>query len=324
MLSETNAIILAAGKGSRMKSDTIKVLHQVAGKKILSYVLDAVQSCSPHIYVVVGYQAEQVQSAFRDLPITFINQHKQLGTGHAVQQVIPFLEKSTLKDTLILAGDCPLIKTSSLESLLTTHRNTNAAASILTTVMDNPTGYGRIIRSKDNHIEGIIEQKDCSPSQATISEINSGIYVFNTALLIENIANLQSNNNQQEYYLTDIIHILNQKGHTISGDIADDYTEIIGVNTRNDLAKINVSVYDSNNASHMEQGVTIIDPQSTFIDSDVSIGYDTIIHPFTILTGKTTIGNHCEIGPYSHLKNCSVLDNDVITHSITQTVNQNP
>tara|TARA_B100000427_G_scaffold95777_1_gene78897 strand:- start:8268 stop:9029 length:762 start_codon:yes stop_codon:yes gene_type:complete len=247
MLAQTNAIILAAGKGTRMKSDVLKVLHHVAGKPMLAYVLNAVQSCAPNIYVVVGHQSDNVRSIFTNNSLTFVEQTEQLGTGHAVQQVIPYLQNSAAEHTLILAGDCPLIQKSTLESLLDTHCQTKAAATILTTHMTDPFGYGRILRSEHNHISGIKEQKDCSDDQAKITEINSGIYVFNTSLLLNYISQLQSNNTQKEYYLTDIIHILTDNGHTISGMITDDSNEIIGINTPTDLAKVNDILLSKNN-----------------------------------------------------------------------------
>ncbi|MBA95223.1 MAG: UDP-N-acetylglucosamine pyrophosphorylase [Rickettsiales bacterium] len=249
MLHKTNAIILAAGKGSRMKSDIPKVLHHVAGKPMLSYVLEAVHSCDPNIYVVVGHQAHTVRSTFTHPSLTFVEQTEQLGTGHAVQQVIPYLKDSLSEHTLILAGDCPLIQTSTLESLLETHCHTKAAATILTTHMKDPFGYGRILRTEQDHISGIKEQKDCSEDEASITEINSGIYVFNTPLLLNYIDQLQSNNNQKEYYLTDIIHIFTKNGHTISGMITDDPNEIIGINTPIDLAKVNDIVLSKNNVT---------------------------------------------------------------------------
>tara|TARA_B100000427_G_scaffold242924_1_gene205873 strand:- start:7691 stop:8668 length:978 start_codon:yes stop_codon:yes gene_type:complete len=313
---QINVIILAAGKGTRMKSDTLKVLHHVAGKPILSYVLDAVQSCAKNRYVVIGHQADAVRSTFSDPSLTFVEQTEQLGTGHAVQQVMPYLTKSSAENTLILAGDCPLIQPSTLTSLLQTHQDTQASATVLTTHMKDPYGYGRILRSENNQLLGIREQKDCNSQQATITEINSGIYIFNTALLQNYISTLQSNNNQKEYYLTDIIHILNDNDKLVSAMITDDPNEIIGVNTRQDLAKINAIIYDKINHHLMTQGVTIVDPKSTFIDASVTIGHDSIIHPFSILTGTTSIGNHCIIGPYVNLNNEIISDNDIIKNPI--------
>ena len=313
---ETNAIILAAGKGSRMKSETIKVLHDVAGKSILGHVLDAVTLSCDQLYVVVGYQANAIKSKFLDKNIQFVEQNEQLGTGHAVDQVIPSLNSQIDSNTIVLAGDCPLIQSSTLEQLFETHQNNNAAVTILTTHMKNPHGYGRILRDNNQTVLGIKEQKDCSDHELKITEINSGIYVFKTDLLINNIKKITPNNKQAEYYLTDMIQILQKQNEKIETVILDDENEISGVNTRADLAHINKTIYQNNNVYHMSCGVTIIDPSSTFIDSDVLIGMDTVIHPFSVIRTGSVIGKGCHIGPFALLDNQQVIDFDTIAHNV--------
>jgi len=307
-----NAIILAAGKGTRMKSDRLKVLHHVAGKPILAYVIEAVSTIASKSFVVVGHQADDVKTQFKSYDCEFVEQPQQLGTGHAVQQVIPYINNKEQSHTIILAGDCPLIQESTLRSLLNHHNQSNSAATILTTHMPNPQGYGRMLRSKNGSVIGIKEHKDCNEKELAITEINSGIYVFNTSLLLSYILELQSNNSQQEYYLTDIIHILKEKNHLISAVVTPDHQEIIGINTRNDLAKSNKVIFNRNNQTHMKNGVTLIDPDTTFIDSSVSIKQDTIIHPFSIISGNTTIGTHCNIGPFVEILDQTIDNNQHI------------
>lgn len=308
-----NAIILAAGKGTRMKSDTIKVLHRVGGKYILEHVIDAVNECQSKTYVVIGYQAEKVQETFKRYGLTFVKQTEQLGTGHAVQHVIPQLDKS-INTTIVLAGDCPLIQGKTIRYLVDRHQQNNAAASILTTNMPDPTGYGRIIRD-NGVITSICEHKDCSEKQLQIKEINSGIYVFKTSLLLKYIHTLKSENKQKEYYLTDIIHILKDKGYLIDSASSQFPEEVIGINSRQDLAQSNKALYERKRQWAMSNGVTLLDPSSTFIDSSVSIGHDTILHPFTILKGSTVIGSHCEIGPFVTLENSHVSNNENVKKS---------
>jgi bifunctional UDP-N-acetylglucosamine pyrophosphorylase/glucosamine-1-phosphate N-acetyltransferase len=307
------AIVLAAGKGTRMKSDILKVLHHVAGKSVLNYVLDAILSLDvDEVYVVVGHKSEQVKSHINHPKVTFVEQIEQLGTGHAVMQVEPFLRGETKSSTMmVLAGDCPLVEKSTLTNLLATHKESNAAGTILTAELTDPGSYGRIVRGKMGTVLGIKEAKDCVPKELAIREINAGIYAFDERLLFESLKKVTTDNVQKEYYLTDVIQLLKGSGEAISAYCAEDADEVLGINTRMDLAKINQIVYQKNNLHFMEYGVTLIDPSSTFIDSTVTIGTDTIISPFTVIEGMTVIGPRCKIGPHSYLKNV-VIDPDTI------------
>lgn len=310
----TNAIILAAGKGTRMKSGRLKVAHEVAGKPIVGYVLDAVLGIGvSHIYLVVGHQAETLKQEIKQSQVTFVTQEQQLGTGHAVMQVAPYFANSSQKSTLIvLAGDSPLIKAKTLENLVAIHHESNAAVTVLTTKMANPGQYGRILRGRMGTLIGIKEAKDCTLKEREINEINTGIYAFDANLLFDHLGKLNTNNTQGEYYLTDIIHILKESGKVVSAYCMEDADQAIGINTRMDLAKTNEILYQENNIHFMEQGVTIIDPKTTFIDSTVKIGQDTIIGPFTCIHGNTVIGENCEISPHCYIRNGNVENFTVV------------
>ena len=308
-----HAIILAAGKGTRMKSDILKVAHRVAGKPIVEYVLDTVLALGvDQIYMVVGHQAELIQNALSHSTITYVTQAEQLGTGHAVMQAAPYFEENTTDSVIVLAGDCPLISEKTLRNLLAVHTESNAAATILTTVMDPPGTYGRIQRGKMGRVAGIKEAKDCSASELEIREINTGVYVFNAAYLFEILPSLSTNNAQGEYYLTDVIHLLKAQGKPIEAYCTPDSDQAIGINTRMDMAKINAIIYQQNNQVLMQEGVTIVDPASTFVDSTVTIGRDSILNPFTVIRGDTTIGHNCQIGPHAVLSNCHLESNSVV------------
>jgi bifunctional UDP-N-acetylglucosamine pyrophosphorylase/glucosamine-1-phosphate N-acetyltransferase len=298
MISGINAIVLAAGKGSRMKSNTIKVLHQVAGKPVLQYVIDVLKHLSiQFIYVVVGYQADKIKECLQNQNVVFVEQKEQLGTGHAVKEVLPFINSKN-ELTLILAGDCPLIQEDTIAQMIQIHADQGASATLLTTHMSNPTGYGRIARSSDQSILGIVEEKDCSEQQRKITEINSGVYIFNTQLLLKYIEGLKSTNKQNEYYLTDMVKILNTNGLVVRALVLDDSSQLQGINTRQDLSDVYKVVTQLINQKWMNNGVTIFDPATTIIEKSVQIGEDTVIHPFTVLRGNTVIGTGCEIGPH--------------------------
>jgi len=308
-----HAIILAAGKGTRMKSDILKVAHRVAGKPIVEYVLDTVRSLGvDEVYMVVGHQAELIQNALAHKQMTYVTQSEQLGTGHAVMQVSPYFPPKTTDSVIVLAGDCPLISEATLRNLLAVHTESNAAATILTTVMNPPGSYGRIQRGKMGRVAGIKEAKDCTPQELEIREINTGVYVFNAGQLFATLPELSTNNAQGEYYLTDVIHLLKGRGKAIEAYCTPDSDQAIGINTRMDMAKINSIIYQNNNQILMQEGVTIVDPASTFVDSTVKIGRDTIINPFTVIRGNTTIGHNSQIGPHAVLTNCQIAHDSVV------------
>jgi len=312
-----NAIILAAGKGTRMKSSLLKVAHQVAGKPIIRYVIDAVDDMGvDHIYMVIGHQADALKALIQHPKTTYILQAEQLGTGHAVMQVKPNIDltaNDANDSVIILAGDCPLLTSQTLKNVVQTHQESGAAGTILTTKMKNPDRYGRILREKEGAVIGIKEAKDCTDQVRQINEINTGAYVFNQQLLFQSLDKVTTQNTQGEYYLTDVIHILKESGHGVSAYCMDNPDQAIGINTRLDLAKTNKTLYQDNNHRLMESGVTIIDPNSTFIDTDVKIGQDTVIEPFTIIKEHTVIGDNCVIGAYSYISNGDIKADSVLT-----------
>ncbi|NDC83081.1 hypothetical protein EB093_05380 [bacterium] len=308
-----NAIILAAGKGTRMKSDVLKVAHSVAGKPIVSYVVDTVSSLDiDQIFLVVGHQAELLKDAVKHPKMSYVTQSEQLGTGHAVLQVAPHISNSSDDTIIVLAGDCPLIESNTLRDLVASHTESNASVTILTTTMDIPGTYGRILRAKMGSISGIREAKDCTSDELAIHEVNTGVYVFNAACLFESLAQVTTNNAQKEYYLTDVIQILKSKGKVVSAFHTPRADHAIGVNTRMDLAAINKLLYRNNNLYFMHEGVSIVDPDSTFIDSTVEIGHDTIVHPFSVIHGHTKIGKGCVIGPHVYIRDGKIESNSVI------------
>jgi bifunctional UDP-N-acetylglucosamine pyrophosphorylase/glucosamine-1-phosphate N-acetyltransferase len=307
------AVILAAGKGTRMKSDVLKVAHGVAGKPIVSYVVETVSELDvSDIFLVVGHQAELLKSAISHPKVTYVLQEEQLGTGHAVMQVADHLDLYADDIVIVLAGDCPLIEDATLRNLIAIHGESNAAATILTTNMECPGTYGRILRGKMGTVLGIREAKDCSPDELQIKEVNTGVYVFQVQDLFKSLNQVTTNNAQREYYLTDVIQILKKNGQPIAAYRTERSDHAIGVNTRMDLAAINKILYRNNNLYFMQEGVTIVDPDSTFIDSTVCIGHDTIIQPFSVIQGNTHIGSRCVIGPHVFIKDAKIEDNSII------------
>jgi bifunctional UDP-N-acetylglucosamine pyrophosphorylase / glucosamine-1-phosphate N-acetyltransferase len=308
------AIILAAGKGTRMKSDLLKVAHEIAGKPIVSYVIDTVKKCGVHtIHMVVGHQSAQLKDLLSNYSnLNYVTQEQQLGTGHAVLQAKEEFDASDTGNVLILAGDCPLIKEDTLKNLIAEHQKTNCAGTVLSTRMDDPAAYGRISRDNKGALGAIVEAKDCSDEQLKIDEINTGVYIFNTRKLFHHLSSLSTDNSQGEYYLTDIIQMLKDDGELVSAYCTDDPDQAIGINTRMDIAKTNQVLYQRNNMSLMRDGVTILDPNTTFIDSVVKIGHDTVIHPFTRITGKTSIGTHCEVFSHCFINDSEISDNEKV------------
>ncbi len=307
------AIILAAGKGTRMKSDKLKVAHKIAGKPIVSYVVDAAFAAGvKKAFVVVGHQAELLKETLDHSELQFVTQKEQLGTGHAVMQVALEWQPEEGDTVVVLAGDCPLIKPQTLRDLVAMHHESNAIATVLTTNMEDPAGYGRIIRGGMGTLMEIVEAKDCTPDQLKIKEINTGTYVFDAQALFNRLSQIRTDNSQQEYYLTDMIHILKEEGLVVSAYCLADSTQAIGVNTRQDIASTHEALYQEKNRALMQEGVTIIDPKTTKIDSIVEVGVDTIIYPFTCIYGASKIGSQCEIGSFSYLEDITLQDKEKI------------
>ncbi len=313
-------IVLAAGEGTRMKSSRPKVLHTVCEEPMVNFVLEAAEKLNPErTIVVVGRKAEMVKedlSCFGER-VEFAHQDKQLGTGHAVS-----ICEESLKDfegmVFVLSGDTPLLRAGTLGKLLDVHEKTGAAASILTARMNNPTGYGRIIRSSDGAVLSIIEEKDATDKERAITEVNTGTYCFDKNKLFEVLKKVDSNNQQGEFYLTDVIGILRDQGEKVMANATDDSNEVMGINSRVQLAKAEKALRQQINEKLMLSGVTIVDPETTFIAAHVEIGKDTVIHPMTFISGKTKIGEGCNIGPMTRLIDCKVGDSVLIENSIVR------
>ena len=291
------AVVLAAGIGKRMKSRVPKVLHPVLGKPMLSYVIDAVRGVSPaKIVVVLGRGRDDVKKSVDSKGIIFVEQGVQLGTGHAANCARKELG-GFRGDILVLNGDFPLITSQSLKSLVKKHESEKADISILTARLQDPFGYGRVLRNNKGEIESIVEERDASPEERKINEINSGTYCVKSGFLWEALNGVGSGNKQKEYYLTDIIGIARKKSRKISGVVARDSNEVVGVNDRAQLSEVEALLRKRINDTLMRAGVTLIDPGKTYISPDARIGTDTVIYPNTYIYGKTIIGRGCSIGP---------------------------
>ncbi|MHC6181437.1 bifunctional UDP-N-acetylglucosamine diphosphorylase/glucosamine-1-phosphate N-acetyltransferase GlmU [Clostridium sp. JNZ X4-2] len=307
------AIILAAGQGKRMKSSTPKVLHKICGREMVNIVIDVVKKAQiEDIDLVIGNGAEQVRKATEGWNVGYSFQNKQLGTGHAVLCAENFLRDKE-GTVVIFTGDSPLIKEGTIKKMLDFHNKCRYKATILTSVIKDPTGYGRIIREKNGDVLKIAEHKDCSAEELRVNEINSGMYCFNIKSLVESLNKLHNNNAQGEYYLTDVIEILKSKGEKI-GALPVNAQEIMGVNSRIQLSEAEKVMRNRINRIHMENGITLIDPATTYIGLNVVIGRDTVIYPGNVIQGNTTIGENCILYPNSRIKD-SLIDNNVTVQS---------
>jgi bifunctional UDP-N-acetylglucosamine pyrophosphorylase/glucosamine-1-phosphate N-acetyltransferase len=293
--SNLHVVILAAGKGTRMKSSRPKVLHQVAGRPMIDYVLRLASSLNATTTtLVVGHMKESLQQGLAGYPaLSFATQEPQLGTGHALLQTAPLLEGKN-GVVLLLSGDVPLLRRNTVAGLLARHHESGAAATVLTAVVPQPYGYGRIVRLR-NKISKIVEERDASPAQRAIAEINSGVFAFSLDPLFPALRKLATTNAQGEYYLTDLVAILRRQKLEVESVVLDNPDEIRGINSRSELAEASRIVRQNKNEELMAAGVTIEDPATTYIDDDVVIGADTVIHPGVYLEGKTQVGIACEI-----------------------------
>jgi len=318
----TAAIILAAGKSTRMVTSLPKVLHEVCGRPMLSYVLDACRAAGiSRIVVVVGYEKDQVIEAFADEPdIRWVYQEQQKGTGHAASMC-----RDTLADfdgnLVVLAGDMPLLRSETLKLLIETHERQHAAVTLATAVLEDPTGYGRIIRDAYGNLQGIVEETDCTDEQRAIREINPSFYCFDKKLLFAALEEIRPDNVKGEYYITDALHILVQKGYRAVAITAVKPEEAVGVNSRAQLAEVGRIMQDRIQHSLMQNGVTIVDPPNTWIDIRAQIGQDTVIYPFTYIHGRVRIGQRCMVGPFAYLRDGTVLEDDVVVGVFTELKN---
>jgi len=314
-LQEIISVILAAGKGTRMKSDLVKVLHPVLGIPMLSYPvelsLNGVKAAKT--IVVIGHQADEVKERFKEPNIHFILQEEQLGTGHAVLQALPFLQ-SFGGTVLILCGDVPLVKLETLRSFIDTFWRNESILAVLTAVVENPSGYGRIIRGPAGWLERIVEEKDASEEEKLIREINTGIFCVQAPFLIDGLKEIGQENAQGEYYLTDLVEIGRKRGLRCSAHMVADPMEVMGINTRADLALAHEVLRQEKVMDLMLSGVTVLDPKTTYVDKMVEIGKDTVLYPNCVLQGKTKIGERCVIESNTKISD-SILGSEVVIRS---------
>ncbi|WP_054951055.1 bifunctional UDP-N-acetylglucosamine diphosphorylase/glucosamine-1-phosphate N-acetyltransferase GlmU [Numidum massiliense] len=313
-MSHTYAVILAAGKGTRMKSKTHKVLHQIGGKPMVAHIVDTLAQLGVEdIVAVVGCGAEAVQ-AYLGNRVRYAVQQKQLGTAHAVMQTASLLEGKA-GTTLVINGDNPLITVETYRAFLQRFAASGAAASMLTAIVDDSSGYGRVCRAANGDVERVVEHKDATTKERSIKEINTGTFCFDNAHLFAALKQVDNDNAQGEYYLPDVLQVLRSEGQSISAFCVDDASETVGINNRVQLAEAEAIFRARTLREHMANGVTVIDPANTYIEADVAIGMDTVIYPGTVLRGQTVIGEDCVIGPQADIRDCRIADRVTIENA---------
>ncbi|NLJ71826.1 MAG: bifunctional UDP-N-acetylglucosamine diphosphorylase/glucosamine-1-phosphate N-acetyltransferase GlmU [Syntrophomonadaceae bacterium] len=309
-----SAVILAAGKGVRMSSDLPKVVHRISGKPIIIHVVEAVINAGINeLIVVVGHGQNKVREVLADYPVNFVVQEEQLGTGHALMCAKTRINHQ--HNLLVLAGDIPLLQTKTIKNLIDFHNTEVNDATVLSTILENPHGYGRIVRNDKEGFVKIVEEKDAINEEKLIKEINSGIYCFQAGLAMQALDRLNTENAQGEYYLTDILEMLKLEEERVGVLLTSEATDVFGINDRVQLAEAQAIMYARKNEELMRKGVTIVDPNSTFIDKEVEIASDTVVMPFTIIEGKTVIGTNSEIGPYSRINDTLIGAGVIIENS---------
>ena len=322
-----SAIVLAAGEGTRMHSARPKPLHLLCGRAMVLYVLDAVSELAlDRCVVVVGHGAEAVTKKLSEtaaqLPLEFVEQRVQRGTGDAVSVALTAFPDDDLDDdggdVLVLPGDTPLLRSGSIAALVTEHRGSGAACTVLTAVLDDPTGYGRVVRAKDGRVLRIVEHGDATPDELTIDEINTSIYCFRRSLLAPALRRLSPDNAQGEYYLTDIVEVLADAGHPVEAVAIADWAETHGVNDRWQLAAAEAELRRRTNEGWLRSGVTMIDPATTYVDTTVRLAPDVTLFPGVVLQGSTVIGEGAELGPGTRLIDCVVGARVVIEATVAR------
>ncbi len=309
MEAPLTVVILAAGLGTRMKSHKAKVLHRAGGRYLVEHVVRTAQALTPseRIFVVVGHQAESVRAALQEHGVGFIQQNEQKGTGHALMVAAETLSGVDGR-LVILYGDCPLIRVETLQGLIAAQQASSGAGTILTAIMDDPTGYGRVMHDRDGHVIGVVEQRAGTPEQLAIREANMGLYCYDAAPFWRHIQELRPDNPAHEYYLTDMPEILSRAGHTISAFQIADPREVLGINDRVELAAVDRLFRERKARELMLAGVTIEKPETVTVDSGVRIGMDTIVEPFVQILGNTVIGENCHIGACSIVRDSELAD----------------
>lgn len=316
-MSNIFAVILAAGQGTRMKSKLYKVLHPVCGKPMVQHVVDHIQTLDvKRIVTVVGHGAEMVKQQLGDKS-EYVLQAEQLGTAHAVQQAEAILS-SEEGTTLVVCGDTPLIRPETMQALFEHHQAKKAKATILTAIAENPTGYGRILRGDNGQVEQIVEQKDASAEQQLVKEINTGTYCFDNKALFETLKLVKNDNAQGEYYLPDVIEILQKQSEIVEAYVTGDFEETLGVNDRVALSQAEALMRTRINEKHMRNGVTIINPEATYISAEAMIGRDTVIQPGSMIEGTTVIGEDCIIGPNTQIIDSRIGDRTAVHSSVVR------
>jgi bifunctional UDP-N-acetylglucosamine pyrophosphorylase/glucosamine-1-phosphate N-acetyltransferase len=314
-MNDLAIVILAAGVGKRMKSGLVKVLHPLCGRPLVEHVVEAVVPLEPwRIVVVVGRQAEQVRAALLGRQLEFVYQDEPRGTADAVMRTVESLSEHR-GDVIVLAGDVPLLRSETIDRLLRHHRDAEAHATVLTTMLANPFGYGRIVR-RDGRLAGIVEERDADEGIRQISEVNTGAYAFRADRMFAALEKVRPENDQEEFYLTDVIRILTEEGACVEALVTEDSQEVMGINDRQDLARAAQVLRQRLLDSFMLSGVTVTDPLTTFIDCDVTIGLDTTIHPFTLITRGSVIGEGCSIGPHAVVNASRVGDGASVSHFV--------
>lgn len=307
------AVILAAGKGVRMRSELPKVVHPVAGQAMVLHVINSVRRAGiAHITLVTGHGRDIIEKMLKEQDVKMVVQEEQLGTGHALMQAEGAVSDRNL---IVLAGDIPLIQAQTLQTLIEYHQDHAAVATVLTAVVEDPTGYGRIIRNADGSLNRIVEEKDASKEEKAIKEINSGIYCFNSKAVFAALKHINTCNAQNEYYLTDVLKIFAAEGKKVEVLTTEAVGDIYGINDRVQLAQAEAILRQRKNIELMRNGVTIMDPASTFIDATVQIASDTVILPYTIIEGSTVIGNWCHVGPFTRITDSRIGQEVTIENS---------
>ncbi|HEV7886408.1 MAG TPA: bifunctional UDP-N-acetylglucosamine diphosphorylase/glucosamine-1-phosphate N-acetyltransferase GlmU [Acidimicrobiales bacterium] len=319
-----SAVVLAAGEGTRMRSARPKPLHMLCGRPMVMHVVDALGELPiDRVVTVVGHGAERVTKTLQelagpDMALDFVEQHVQRGTGDAVAVALTAFPDDDMDDgdIVVLPGDTPLLRPPTLAALVRAHRSADAAATILTACIEDPTGYGRIVRDKGDRVARIVEHADATEEERAIVEINTSIYCFRRSVLAPALRRLSPENAQGEYYLTDVIEVLHDAGYPVVSLVVGDPMEAAGVNDRAQLAIAEAELRDRTNERWMRRGVTMLDPERTYIDASVELGTDVTLFPGAILQGTTTVGAGAEIGPNSRLVDCVVGDGAVVENSV--------